>query len=41
MFAPLFAGKRMQPLINTLGKLPLVGVLFQGTPMGFGAFTAG
>ncbi|HQA35664.1 MAG TPA: phosphate ABC transporter permease subunit PstC, partial [Casimicrobium huifangae] len=41
VFAPLFA-ETLQPLmINTLGKLPLVGVLFQGTPMGFGVFTAG
>ena len=31
VFAPLFA-ETLQPLmINTLGKLPLVGILFQGT----------
>ncbi|MBL8310164.1 MAG: phosphate ABC transporter permease subunit PstC [Burkholderiales bacterium] len=41
VFAPLFA-ETLQPLmISTLGKLPLVGILFQGTPMGFGVFTAG
>ena len=41
VFAPLFA-ETLQPLmINTLGKLPLVGILFQGTLMGFGVFTAG
>jgi phosphate transport system permease protein len=41
IFAPLFA-ETLQPLmINTLGKLPLVGPVFQGTPNGFGVFTAG
>jgi phosphate transport system permease protein len=41
IFAPLFA-ETLQPLmINTLGKLPIVGPVFQGTPNGFGVFTAG
>lgn len=40
IFAPLFA--EYQPaLSNTLGKLPLIGVLFQGPPMGIGVLTAG
>ena len=41
IFAPLFA-ETLQPfMINTLGKLPIVGPVFQGTPNGFGVFTAG
>ena len=41
IFAPLFA-ETLQPfMINTLGKLPVVGPVFQGTPNGFGVFTAG
>ena len=41
IFAPLFA-ETLQPLmINTLGQIPLIGVVFQGTPNGFGVFTAG
>jgi phosphate transport system permease protein len=40
IFVPLFA--EYQPAItNTLGKLPLIGILFQGPPMGIGVFTAG
>jgi phosphate transport system permease protein len=41
IFAPLFA-ETLQPLITqTLGSLPLIGIVFQGAPMGFGVFTAG
>ena len=41
VFAPLFAD-HVQPWMNdTLGALPLIGVLFQGPPMGIGMFTAG
>jgi phosphate transport system permease protein len=41
VFAPWF-GDNLQPwLTRTLGDWPLVGVLFQGPPMGIGMFTAG
>ena len=41
VFAPSF-GKVVQPFISsTLGKLPLVGSLFEGAPIGIGPFTAG
>jgi phosphate transport system permease protein len=41
VFAPLFA-ETLQPFImKTLGSLPLIGIVFQGAPMGFGVFTAG
>jgi phosphate transport system permease protein len=41
VFAPLF-GDHVQPLLNaTLGRLPLVGALFQGAPNGIGVLTAG
>lgn len=41
IFAPLFA-EHAQPWINdNLGELPLVGLLFQGPPMGIGMLTAG
>jgi phosphate transport system permease protein len=41
VFAPLFA-KYVQPaLSSTLGKVPVIGVLFQGPPMGIGMLTAG
>ena len=41
VFAPLFA-ETLQPLMTaTLGKLPVVGIVFQGSPNGFGVFTAG
>lgn len=41
VFAPLFAETLQSFMIATLGKLPVIGVLFQGTPNGFGVFTAG
>jgi len=41
VFAPFFADY-VQPLLEeTLGQLPVVGVLFQGPPMGIGMLTAG
>jgi len=41
VFAPTF-GRLVQPFIlRTLGKLPLVGSLFAGAPIGIGPFTAG
>ena len=40
VFAPAFA--QLQPwLTATLGAIPLVGILFQGPPMGIGVLTAG
>jgi phosphate transport system permease protein len=41
VFAPLF-GDYIQPLLTaTVGKLPVVGALFQGAPNGIGILTAG
>lgn len=41
VFAPWF-GDNLQPwLTRNLGDWPLIGVLFQGPPMGIGMFTAG
>lgn len=41
VFAPFFADY-VQPLLEeTLGQIPVVGVLFQGPPMGIGMLTAG
>ncbi|MGA9851797.1 MAG: phosphate ABC transporter permease subunit PstC [Gammaproteobacteria bacterium] len=41
VFAPLF-GEYVQPWITAhIGNWPLVGILFQGPPMGIGIFTAG
>jgi phosphate transport system permease protein len=41
VFAPVFAEK-VQPLLSaTLGKLPLVGALFSGAPLGIGILAAG
>ncbi|QMT40486.1 phosphate ABC transporter permease subunit PstC [Neisseria shayeganii] len=41
VFAPVFS-EYIQPFfIQTFGRLPLVGVLFQGAPMGIGLFAAG
>lgn len=41
VFAPLFAEHAQPWLTDHLGGLPLIGVLFQGPPMGIGMFTAG
>lgn len=41
VFAPFFA-ENIQPfLTKTVGHLPVIGALFQGTPMGIGLFSAG
>ncbi len=41
VFAPLFAD-HVQPLLqDTIGELPVIGVLFQGPTMGIGILTAG
>ena len=34
VFAPLFAETLQPVMINTLGKIPVIGVVFQGTPNG-------
>lgn len=40
-FAPFFA-EHVQPLLaSTLGKLPMIGALFQGAPRGIGLLAAG
>ncbi len=41
VFAPWFADNVQPWVIEHLGGLPLIGVLFQGAPMGIGVFTAG
>ncbi len=41
IFAPIFS-EHIQPLLTkTIGHLPLVGALFQGTPIGIGILAAG
>ncbi|MFT3733844.1 MAG: phosphate ABC transporter permease PstC [Rhodocyclaceae bacterium] len=41
VFAPLFA-QYVQPLLaSTLGKIPLIGALFSGAPLGIGLLCAG
>lgn len=41
VFVPIFQ-RTIQPfLIDTLGQVPLLGLLFQGPPLGIGVFTAG
>ncbi|MGE5466625.1 MAG: phosphate ABC transporter permease PstC [Ignavibacteria bacterium] len=41
VFAPVFAEKVQPLLTGTLGKLPLVGKLFAGPPLGIGILAAG
>jgi phosphate transport system permease protein len=41
VFAPIFADHVQPLLINVLGPIPLIGILFQGPPMGIGVLTAG
>ncbi|MGZ3693270.1 MAG: phosphate ABC transporter permease subunit PstC [Bdellovibrionota bacterium] len=41
VFAPFFAQNIHPWLVNNLGSWPIVGVLFQGPPLGIGMFTAG
>ncbi|HEX8962965.1 MAG TPA: phosphate ABC transporter permease PstC [Rhodocyclaceae bacterium] len=40
-FSPLFAQYGQPALAATLGKLPVIGVLFQGAPLGIGILAAG
>ena len=41
IFAPIF-GEHIQPLLTkTVGNIPLLGALFQGTPIGIGILAAG
>ncbi|HUO44668.1 MAG TPA: phosphate ABC transporter permease subunit PstC [Burkholderiales bacterium] len=41
IFSPLFADHVQPWIIKTLGKWPLIGMLFKGPPMGIGMLTAG
>ena len=41
VFVPIFADTLQPWMTATLGKLPVVGILFQGSPNGIGVFTAG
>jgi phosphate transport system permease protein len=41
VFAPFFAEHIQPALTETLGELPVVGLLFQGPPLGISVFTAG
>lgn len=41
VFAPFLADYVQPWLIDTLGPLPLIGLLFEGAPMGIGMLTAG
>lgn len=41
VFAPIFADHVQPWMIDHLGDLPFIGMLFQGPPMGIGMFTAG
>ena len=41
VFAPIFADHVQPWLIDTLGPLPVLGVLFRGAPQGIGVLTAG
>ena len=41
VFVPLFQSSVQPLLVDTLGELPLVSVLFEGPPLGIGMLTAG
>jgi len=41
VFAPIFADHVQPWLIDTLGPLPFLGVMFRGAPQGIGVLTAG
>ena len=41
VFAPIFAQYVEKPLAATLGKVPVIGALFQGPPIGIGLLFAG
>ncbi len=41
VFAPVFADTVEPWLINNIGPIPIIGMLFHGAPMGIGVLTAG
>ena len=41
VFAPWFQSHVEQPVIDTVGAIPVLGDIFGGTPFGIGVFTAG
>jgi len=41
VFVPLFQSAVQPLLVDTLGEVPLIGVLFEGPPLGIGMLTAG
>jgi phosphate transport system permease protein len=41
VLVPIMAGTIQPALINRLGPLPIIGILFQGPPFGIGVLTAG
>ena len=41
VFAPIFGEYFQKPLAATIGKIPFVGALFQGAPIGIGLLCAG
>ncbi|WP_439890764.1 phosphate ABC transporter permease PstC [Ralstonia sp. 25C] len=41
VFAPIFGEYFQTPLANTIGKIPFIGALFQGAPIGIGLLCAG
>jgi phosphate transport system permease protein len=41
VFAPLFGKYFQPPLASTIGKVPLIGALFSGPPLGIGLLCAG
>lgn len=41
VIVPLMAAYVQPPLIDTIGQLPIIGLLFQGPPLGSGMLTAG
>ncbi|CAJ0816566.1 Phosphate transport system permease protein PstC [Ralstonia wenshanensis] len=41
VFAPIFGEYFQKPLAATVGKIPFIGVLFQGAPIGIGLLCAG
>ncbi|MGM3276731.1 phosphate ABC transporter permease PstC [Ralstonia sp. 24A2] len=41
VFAPIFGEYFQKPLAATIGKIPVIGALFQGAPIGIGLLCAG
>ena len=41
VFAPIFSEYFQKPLAATIGKIPFIGALFQGAPIGIGLLCAG